>query len=78
MIYILRYFVNNRSVTELTMVYSCLRSSNLTKEWSRNSFIHEFEGYIQRGQVSSNGFKVFKSCIVEYLNLLVRLPVRCD
>ena len=25
MIYILRYFVNNRNVTELTMVYSCLR-----------------------------------------------------
>ena len=30
--------------------------------------IRKFEGCFLRGQVSSNGFKVFNGCIVEYLN----------
>ena len=32
--------------------------------------IHKFEGCFLRGQVSSNGFKVFNGCIVEYLNFI--------
>ena len=35
--------------------------------------IHEFEGCFLKAQVSSNGFKVFNSCIVEPWILLVRL-----
>ena len=32
--------------------------------------IHQFEGGFLRGQVSSNGFKNFNGCIVEYLNFV--------
>ena len=32
--------------------------------------IHKFEGCFLRGQVSSNGFKVFNGCIVECLNFI--------
>ena len=32
--------------------------------------IHQFEGCFLRGQVSSNGFKVFNGCIVKYLNFV--------
>ena len=32
-------------------------------EWTDN--IHRFEGCFLRGQVSSNGFKIFNRCIVE-------------
>ena len=50
-------------------IYVCVQFHN----W----FIHEFEGCFLRGQVSSNGFKVFNpvfnSCIVEPWILLVSL-----
>ena len=32
--------------------------------------IHQFEGCFLRGQVSSNAFKNFNGCIVEYLNFI--------
>ena len=32
--------------------------------------IHQFEGCFLRGQVSPNGFKAFKGCIVEYLSFI--------
>ena len=32
--------------------------------------IHQFEGCFLRGQVSSNGLKVFNGCIVEYLSFI--------
>ena len=33
--------------------------------YKRTNNIHKFEGYFLRGQLSSNGFKVFNGCIVE-------------
>ena len=39
----------------------------------RTNNIHEFEGCFLRGQITSNGFKVFHGCIVEPGILLVRL-----
>ena len=33
-------------------------------KWTNN--IHKFEGCFLRGQVTSNGFKVLNSCIVEF------------
>ena len=39
----------------------------------RTNNIHEFEGCFLRGQISSNGLKVFNGCIVEPEILLVRL-----
>ena len=32
--------------------------------------IHQFEGCFLRGQVSSNGFKVFNGCIVQYMRFI--------
>ena len=55
-------------------IYVCVQFHN----W----FIHEFEGCFLRGQVSSNGFKVFNpvfnSCIVEPWILLVSLEKKLE
>ena len=42
--------------------------------------VRKFEGCFLRGQVSSNGFKVFNGCIVEYLNFRLQKTweKRCD
>ena len=44
----------------------------------RNNNIHELEGCFLRGQVSSNGFKVFNGWIVEPWILLVHLQKKLE
>ena len=44
----------------------------------RNNKIHELEGCFLRGQVSSNGFKVFNGWIVEPWILLVHLQKKLE
>ena len=40
--------------------------------------IHKYEGCFLRGQVSSNGFKVFNGFIVEYLNFIGLFEKKLD
>jgi len=46
--------------TKDSQCFFCIRTNN----------IHKYEGCFLRGQVSSNGFKVFNGFIVEYLNVI--------
>ena len=49
---------------KLTTFFENKRIVSFFCKWTNN--IHKFEGCFLRGQVTSNGFKVLNSCIVEF------------
>ena len=63
------YRHSNRKTWKTTVHSQCFQCF-LKFFCKQTNKIHKFEGCFLRGQVSSNGYKVFNGCIVEYLNFI--------
>ena len=65
------YRHSNRKTWKMTVQSQCFLETKDSQVFCKQTNkINKFEGCFLRGRVSSNGYKVFNGCIVEYLNFI--------